>query len=86
MERGEQDPLVEVDRWPWNRQRAEQPEHAGAASDLRCARRATLDVSGQAGGIGRTELIEQECIDERSGACAIQGVANVRFRHIRYMT
>jgi hypothetical protein len=40
-------------------------------------------VGGEAGRVGGLELIEQEGVDERSGACAIQGV---RVRHILYMT
>ena len=86
VQRSEQDPLIEIDRRPWGRKRTEQAEHPGAAADLRGARCATLDMPSQASGISRTELVEQECIDERTGACAVQGVANVRVRHITYMT
>jgi hypothetical protein len=86
VERSEQDPLVEIDGGPGNRQRAEQAEHPSAAADLGGAGRAALDVGGQAGGIGRRELIEQERIDQGAGTCAIQGVANVRVRHNIYMT
>ena len=57
---GQQDPLVEVGRRARNRQRAEEPEHARAAADLGRARGATLDVGGQARGIGGREVIEQE--------------------------
>jgi hypothetical protein len=86
VERGEQDPFVKVDRGARNRERAEQPEDTGAATDLRGTGRTTLDVGGEAGGVGRPELVEQERIDERSRASTVQRVANVRVRHITYMT
>ena len=82
----EKDPLVQVKGRSRDRQRSEEPQDAGAASDLRGAGRAALDMGGQACGVGRTELIEQECIDERAGSCAVQGLASVRCRHITYMT
>jgi hypothetical protein len=37
-------------------------------------------------GIGGQEVIEEEEIDELPGACAVQVVADWRFRHITYMT
>lgn len=86
VERREQDPFVQIDGGPGNGQRAEQAQHASAAADLGGTRRAALDVGGQAGGIGGTELIEQERIDERARPFAIQGVASVSVRHITYMT
>jgi hypothetical protein len=82
----EQDALVEVDRWARHREGAEQPQDTGAATDLRGAGGTTLDVGGQAGGIGRPQLVEQERIDERASASTVQRVANVRVRHIIYMT
>jgi hypothetical protein len=86
VEGGEQDALIQVRCWSRNRQGPKQTKHASAASDLRRAGGATLDVGRQARGVGREEVIEQEEIDELAGACAIQGVADVRVRHIRYMT
>ncbi len=86
VQRGEQDPLVEIRRRARNRKGAKQPQDPGAATDLRGAGRAALDVGGQPGCVARMELIEQERIDQRSGARAIQGVANMRLRHISYMT
>lgn len=83
---GDQDPLVQVRRGPRHRQGAQQPQDARAAADLGGAGGATLDVGGQPGGICRSELIEQEGVDERTSACAIQGVADMRVRHITYMT
>jgi hypothetical protein len=82
----EQNALVEVSCRPWNRERAQQPQDAGAAADLGRAGSTTLDVGGQPRGICRAELIEQERIDERTGACAVQDGADVRVRHITYMT
>ena len=86
VEGRQQDPLVEVWRGTRNRQRPEQAQHTRAAADLGRAGGAPLDVRGETRRIGRQEVIEQEQIDELSGACAIQGVADVRVRHIRYMT
>jgi hypothetical protein len=82
----QEDPFIEIDRGTGDGQRTQQPEHAGAPADLRGTCRTTLDVGGQAGGIGRPELIEQERIDERSSPSTVQRVANVRVRHITYMT
>lgn len=82
----EQDPLVEVRCGSRNGQRSKQTEHPRAAADLRCAGGATLDVGRQTRGVSRQEVIEQEEVDELACACAIQGVADVRVRHITYMT
>jgi hypothetical protein len=86
VQRRQQDPLVEVDRGSRDRQRAQQPEHTRASADLGGAGGTALDVCRQAGSIGRSQLIEQEGIDERPGACAVQRRTNVRVRHITYMT
>lgn len=69
-----------------HRQRAEEAEHAGAAADLGGAGGTTLDVGGQACGIGRDEVIEKEQVDELTGMRAVQRATVVRVRHITYMT
>jgi hypothetical protein len=86
VQRGQQDALVQVDRRSRDRERTKQPEDASAAADLRRACGTNLDVSGQACSVGRPELVEQERIDQRASACAIQSGATVRVRHITYMT
>ena len=86
LERGEQDPLVQVRHGARRGQRAEEAEDPGAAADLGGARRAALDVGGQARGVGRFELVEQERVDQVASARAVQGMAAVRVRHIPYMT
>jgi len=86
LERGQQDPLIQLRRGARHRQRTEQTQHASAPADLGGTRRATLDVAGQLCRVGRFELVEQERIDQGAGARTIQGAANVRVRHIRYMT
>jgi len=86
VERRQQDPLVEVVRRSGKREGAQQPEHARAAADLGRARGAAFDVGGQARRIGRDQVIEQEQIDELTGVRAVQGGADVRVRHITYMT
>jgi hypothetical protein len=86
VEGRQEDPFVEIDRGARDRQRTQQPQHAGAPTDLGGTRRTTLDMGGQAGGISRPELVEEERIDERSSASTVQRVANVRVRHITYMT
>ena len=83
---GHQDPLINVVRRAWNRQRTNETEHAGAAADLGRAGGATLDVGRKTRRISRHEIIEQEQVDELAGACAIQGGTDVRVRHITYMT
>jgi hypothetical protein len=82
----QEDPFVEIDRGARDGQRTQQPEHARAPTDLRGTCRTTLDMGGQPGGIGRPELVEQERINERSSPSTVQRVANVRVRHITYMT
>lgn len=86
VEGREQDALVEVRRGLGNRQRSEQPEHASAAADLGRAGGTTLDMGRQARRIGRDEVIEEEQVDELAGVRAVQGGADVRVRHITYMT
>jgi hypothetical protein len=46
VERSQQDPFVQVDRRPRDRQGAEKTKHSGAAAYLRRARRAALDMGG----------------------------------------
>ena len=86
LERGQQDPLVEVRRGSRRRQGPEEAQDPGASADLAGARRAALDVGGEACRVARFELIEQERVDQGPGARAIQGIANVRVRHTTYMT
>jgi hypothetical protein len=86
LERGDQDPLVQFRRGAWRRQRAEQAQDASAPADLGGTRCAALDVARQTRRIRRFELIEQERVDQGAGARTIQGAANVRVRHITYMT
>jgi hypothetical protein len=86
LERGQQDPLVQVccgsGRW----QRPEQTQDPGAPADLGGAGRAAFDVGGQTCRVRWFELVEQERIDQGTGACAVEGVANRRVRHTIYMT
>ena len=86
VQRRQQDALVEVRRGSRSRKRPEQPQDARGAADLGRARGTTLDVGRETRGIGRQEVIEQEQIDEIAGVRAVQGVADVRVRHITYMT
>ena len=81
-----QDPFIEVRSGPRDRQRAEQGEDPCAAADLGRAGGAVLDMRGQSGSVRRVEVIEQERIDELASVRAIQSVADVRVRHITYMT
>ena len=83
---GEQDPLIHAGRRPRRGQRANERQDEGAAADLGRAGRTAPDVGGEPGSVGRLELIEQERVDERTGAFAVQGVAEGRVRHISYMT
>ena len=64
---------------------ARRPVH-DSGRDLGGARRAAFDVGGQTCRVGWFELVEQERIDQGTGACAVEGVANRRVRHIPYMT
>jgi hypothetical protein len=82
----QQDAFVEVRGGTRDRQRPEQSQDARAAADLGRARGTTLDVSRETGGIGREKVIEQERIDEFAGVRAVQGMTDVRVRHITYMT
>ena len=82
----EEDALIEIRCWTWNRQGSQQPEHPRATADLGRAGRAALDMGGQTRRIGCDQVIEEEEIDELPGACAIQGGADGRGRHITYMT
>ena len=43
-------------------------------------------MRGEMGSVRRVEVIEQERIDELASVRAIQCVADVRVRHITYMT
>ena len=43
-------------------------------------------MRGESGGVSCAEVIEQEGINELASVRAIQGVADVRVRHIIYMT
>jgi hypothetical protein len=86
VQRGHQDPLIQVVGRTRDGERAKETEHAGAAADLGRAGGATLDVGRETRRIGRQEVIEQEQVDELAGACAIEGGTDVRVRHITYMT
>ncbi len=86
LERGQQDSLVEIRRGSRCRQSPEETQDAGASADLAGARRAALDMSGETRRVSRLQLIEQEGVDQRPGARAIQGIANMRVRHTPYMT
>lgn len=86
VEGGHQDALIEVRRGMRHVQRAEEAQDAGAAADLDGAGGTPLDVERQARGVGRVQLIEQERVDQRSGARAIEGVADLWVRHTTYMT
>lgn len=86
VQRRQQDAFVEVVCRLGERKGAQQPEDAGAAADLGRAGGAALDVGGQARRIGRDQVIEQEQVDELAGVRAVQGGADVRVRHITYMT
>ena len=86
VQRGQEDPLIEVCRGPRDRQRDEQGEDPCAAADLGRTDGAALDMGGEIGGVSCAEVIEQEGIDELASVRAIQGVADVWVRHIIYMT
>jgi hypothetical protein len=86
LERGEQNPLVQVRHGARRGQRTEEPEDPGAAADLGGARGAALDVAGQARGVSRFELVEQERADQVASTRAVQGTVALRVRHIPYMT
>jgi hypothetical protein len=86
VERGHQDPLIQVVGRTLDGKRAHEAEHAGAAADLGRAGSTSLDVGRQARRVSRHEVIEQEQIDELASACAIEGGTDVRVRHITYMT
>ena len=86
LERGDQDPLIEVGHGTRGGQRTEQAEDPCAPADLGGARRAALDVGGQLRGVCRFELVEQERVDQIAGTRAVQGMVAVRVRHIPYMT
>jgi len=82
----QQDAFIKVRGGTRDWQRPEQSKDARAAADLGRARGTTLDVGRETRGIGSEEVIEQERIDEFAGVRAVQGVADVRVRHITYMT
>jgi hypothetical protein len=82
----EQDALVQLRGGARRGQRPQQTEDPGAPADLGSARGAALDVGGQACRVRRFQLVEQERVDQVTGARAIQGVANLRVRHNPYMT
>ena len=86
IECGQEDPLIEVRRGSRDRQRAEQAQDPRAAADLGRTGGAALDMRGESGGVSCAEVIEQEGINELASVRAIQGVADVRVRHIIYMT
>lgn len=83
LEGRHQDALVEIGGWAGHRERTEQAQDARAATDLRRAGRAAAHMGGEAGGFARVELIEEERVNEVSGARAVQGV---RRCHVLYMT
>ena len=83
LEGRHQDALVEIGGWARHRERTEEAQDARAAADLSRAGRAGAHMRGEAGGFARIELIEQERVDEVSGARAVQGV---RRGHVLYMT
>ena len=86
LEGGQQDPLIQLRRGTWHRQRTEQAQDASAPADLGGTGCTALDMARQARRVGRFELIEQERVDQGAGARTIQGAADVRVRHITYMT
>lgn len=86
VQRSQEDALVEVVRGASHGQRTKEAEHSRAPADLGRARRTALDVGRETRSIRRHEVIEEEEIDEVAGVRAVQGMAGVRIRHIRYMT
>jgi hypothetical protein len=86
LERGDQDPFVQVRHRARRAERSEQAEDAGAAADLGGTGRTALDVRRQPGGISRFELVEQERVDQVAGTRTVHGMVARRVRHILYMT
>ncbi len=80
--RGDEDPLVQVRRGPRRGEGREEGEDAAAATELRRARGAGMEVGGQAGRGGGVQIVDEIRVDEAARGDVVDGMLG----HTMYMT